>query len=121
MLDNRADEDGISGIGGQSQLTDSKKGEGEDDIAEMEKMLKSGGAFGASGNLSDTFKKMQDEIGLADGDSEQHQNSVDQISVIESDIDNDMPLHDNSKLMMESPGQNTFVQDQINQLTSLDE
>ena len=28
-----------------------------------------------------------------------------------------MPLHDNSKLLMESPGQNTLVQNQINQLT----
>ena len=29
-------------------------------------------------------------------------------------------MHDNSKLMMESPGQNTFVQNQINQLTDQD-
>ena len=32
----------------------------------------------------------------------------------------DIPLHDNSKLMMDSPGQNTFVQNQINQLTGVD-
>ena len=111
--------DGLMHHGQDHQLSSSKKGEGMDDMAEMEKMLKSGGVFGQSNNLSDTFKKMQEEIGLAEGeDSEQqHEASIEKMSAIESDMD--MSLHDNSKLMMESPGQNTFVQNQINDLVNL--
>ena len=36
--------------------------DGEDDMAEMEKLLKSGGAFGGKQNLSNTFKKIRGEI-----------------------------------------------------------
>jgi len=90
-------------------------------MAEMEKLLISGGAFGGKG-LGDTFKKINNQLAqeeLAD-DENQNQNSVYQRSgdgdeVNESDFDGN--IHDNSKLMMESPGQNTFVQNQINMLT----
>ena len=75
---------------------------GEDDIAEMEKLLKSGGGFGGK-NLGESFKKIRNEIGDAAGNSPG-----------ESDLD--LPIGDSSKLM-ESEGQNTFVQNQINQLT----
>lgn len=39
----------------------SSKNDGADDIEEMEKLLKSGGAFGGKG-LGDTFKKIRGEI-----------------------------------------------------------
>ena len=68
----------------------------------MEKLLKSGGGFGGK-NLGESFKKIRNEIGDAAGNSPG-----------ESDLD--LPIGDSSKLM-ESEGQNTFVQNQINQLT----
>jgi len=40
--------------------------DGEDDMAEMEKLLKSGGAFGGNKNLSNTFKKIRGEIAAND-------------------------------------------------------
>ena len=43
----------------------SSKKDGADDIAEMEKLLKSGGAFGGKG-LGDTFKKIRGEIAAQD-------------------------------------------------------
>ena len=47
-----------------------KKGEGDaDDIAEMEKLLKSGGAFGGK-SLSKTFKKIRGEIAAAEADGD---------------------------------------------------
>jgi len=36
--------------------------DGEDEMAEMEKLLKSDGAFGGNKNLSNTFKKIRGEI-----------------------------------------------------------
>ena len=39
-------------------------------MAEMEKLLKSGGAFGGNKNLSNTFKKIRGEIEAGD-DGEQ--------------------------------------------------
>ena len=50
-----------------------------DDIEEMEKLLKSGGAFGGKG-LGDTFKKIRGEIqqdGLADNYSASKQSDND--------------------------------------------
>ena len=47
-----------------------KKGEGDaDDMAEMEKLLKSGGAFGGK-SLSKTFKKIRGEIAAAEADGD---------------------------------------------------
>ena len=47
-----------------------KKGEGDaDDIAEMEKLLKSGGAFGGK-SLSKTFKKIRGEIAAAEAEGD---------------------------------------------------
>lgn len=84
-------------------------------MAEMEKLLISGGAFGKNNNLGDTFKKINNELAEKESGS-QHQLSMEQKSGVEFEdqSDLDLPLHDNSKLMMESPGQNTFVQNQIN-------
>ena len=44
---------------------DSSGKKGEDDLAEMEKLLKSGGAFGGK-DLSNTFKKIRGEIAAAE-------------------------------------------------------
>ena len=47
-----------------------KKGEGDaDDLAEMEKLLKSGNAFGGK-SLSKTFKKIRGEIAAAEAEGE---------------------------------------------------
>ena len=42
--------------------------DGEDEMAEMEKLLKSGGAFGGNKNLSNTFKKIRGEIAAENED-----------------------------------------------------
>lgn len=99
----------MSEIRADNQNSDKKDGEDGDDMAEMEKLLKSGGAFGGKQDLSDTFKKIRGEIeGQHDLDDSRQQNDDSaQKSVMESDLD--MPMHNNSKLLMESPGQNTFV------------
>jgi len=78
-------------------------GEGEDDMAEMEKLLKSGGAFGVM-HLGNTFKKIRGE--LANNDSHRNEEAEDDMQM-ESELD--MPLHDNSKLLMDSPGQNNLA------------
>jgi len=94
----------------------------------MEKLLKSGGAFGGNKNLSNTFKKIRGEIAAGqdddiidddDLDSKHHGESLQQSNLDDdmNESDMDMALHDNSKLLLESPGQNTLVQNQINQLT----
>lgn len=82
----------------------------QDDMAEMEQMLKSGGVFAhKSGNAL-----AQDESGLED------KNELDaDAEGNESDLGFELQ-HDNSQLQMDSPGQNTLVQNQINQLTDLD-
>ena len=84
----------------------SSKNDGADDIEEMEKLLKSGGAFGGKG-LGDTFKKIRGEI-QQDGLGEE---SSAQKSAMGSELD---------QKLMESPGQNTLVMNQINQLTVMD-
>ena len=54
-------------VGNQDSV---KKGEGDaDDIAEMEKLLKSGGAFGGK-SLSKTFKKIRGEIAAAEAEGD---------------------------------------------------
>ena len=115
----------ISEIRADDNLTSSKK-DAVDDMEEMEKLLKSGGAFGGKG-LGDTFKKIRGEIqqdGLASNYSGSKQSEKDLIASSahrsggqESELD-----MNNSKLMMESasPGQNTLVMNQINQLTVMD-
>ena len=85
-----------------------KKGDGEDEIAEMEKLLKSGGAFGGK-DLSNTFKKIRNQI---DQDDSKH----------------DLPSSGKKKsgkfgksaeglsdpaLVMDSPSQNSFLQNQL--------
>ena len=52
------------------------KGGAEDDMAEMEKLLKSGGAFGGK-DLSNTFKKIRGELGNEPQDYEIEDESVD--------------------------------------------
>lgn len=65
----------ISEIRADNQTSDKKDGEDGDDMAEMEKLLKSGGAFGGKQDLSDTFKKIRGEIeGQEELDDSQRQN-----------------------------------------------
>lgn len=128
-LDINLDEGGAIGKQGEDLLvseirTDNQLSGRQDDMAEMEKLLNSGGAFGKK-NLGDTFKKINNEIADDDyeeGDESLNQNqiSMEQKSGLDEQSDMDMSLHDNSKLLMESPGQNTLVQNQINELTNLD-
>ena len=79
----------------------------------MEKLLKSGGAFGGKQDLSDTFKKIRGELegsnGLDVNEGNIHQNGAQNMG-IESAFDDPSENNNSSKLLMESPGQNTFVQ-----------
>ena len=50
----------ISGIKVDDQPSGRK--DGADDLAEMEKLLKSSGAFGGKQDLSNTFKKIRNEL-----------------------------------------------------------
>ena len=87
----------------------------------MEKLLNSGGGFGGQigkKDLRDTFKKIRGELAQEEANSRVEPQDSAQKSALESDMD--MPLHDNSKHLMESPGENTFVRNQINQLTGMD-
>ena len=72
----------------------------------MEKLLNSGGAFGGK-DLSDTFKKMGSEF---DGLDESAQQSG-RDDAMGSELDLQIP---EAEKVAESPGQNTFVQNQIN-------
>ena len=90
----------------------------------MEKLLHSGGGFGGGvgkKDLRDTFKKIRGELAQEEADV---QSLPDEDSAEKSgealDSDLDLPLNENSKLLMESPGQNTFVMNQINELTGMD-
>jgi len=77
-------------------------------MAEMEKLLKSGGAFGGKQNLSNTFKRIRDEIQHEDESQEDQQEEQSEVNA--SDVDLDMPLHDNSKLLMDSPvGETSYL------------
>ena len=101
----------VSEIVDKNAGSSGKKADGEDDLAEMEKLLKSGGAFGGK-DLSNTFKKIRGEIAAADfNDEASIPNSSAKKNGMEGNLESDidMPMHDNSKLMMESPGSNTFV------------
>ena len=99
----------ISEIRANDIQTSSEKGDGPDnDIEEMEKLLKSGGGFGGGkgfgnkgGGLSETFKKIKGEL-QQDGEFPSSQKSG-----LESD---DLGMNDNGS----SPGQNTLVMNQIN-------
>ena len=98
-------------------LTSSKK-DAADDMEEMEKLLKSGGAFGGK-ELGDTFKKIRGEIQLDDfADNESDGSKMELPSAQKSGNESELDMN-NSK-MMESPGQNTLVMNQINQLTVMD-
>ena len=52
----------ISEIHLDNQGSAQKSGENGDDLAEMEKLLNSGGAFGKQGDYRDTFKQMRVEL-----------------------------------------------------------
>ena len=81
-------------------------------MEEMEKLLKSGGAFGGK-ELGDTFKKIRGEIQLDDfADNESDGSKMELPSAQKSGNESELDMN-NSK-MMESPGQNTLVMNQIN-------
>ena len=60
-------------------------------------------------DLRDTFKKIRGELAQEEANTRvEPQDSAEKSAEgLESDLD--MPLHENSKHLMESPGENTFV------------
>lgn len=71
-------------------------------------------------DLRDTFKKIRGELAQEEANSRVEPQDSAQKSAEGLESDLDMPLHENSKHLMDSPGENTFVRNQINQLTGMD-